>query len=280
VAASGFVRTRRVERPPDGNALYFVFAGQRLVLRLDEGQQRLPASIVADGLWSPLDEPLYIGALLGTPCVAVRVAPDDVPDGYAAHDLRSAHGLLPEPSWVAAGVAYQLLNWMDDTRYCPRTGDLTHVKADEWAKQCPSCDLVQYPLLHPCVIGLVYDGDRVLLTRQASWPAGRYGLVAGFVEPGETLEQCMAREVGEETGLEIDDVRYVASQAWPFPHQVMVGFTARFAGGRLAVDPAELEDARWFSLDDLPILPPPFSIARRIIDAHVASHREQIHERR
>lgn len=108
------------------------------------------------------------------------------------------------------------------------------------------------------------------MTRQARFPAGMYGLVAGFVEPGETLEACVAREVHEETGVDIADIAYFGSQPWPFPHQIMVGFTARYTGGELRVDTRELEDARWFHRDALPLLPPPLSIARKLIDAWLA----------
>ena len=231
----------------------------------------IPRASTARELAIELPEDFYFGRLAGTPCVAALLPPEHVTDGYVRRDLRTLYGLVPESQWLAAGVAFQLANWADDSRFCPRTGDRTQLKSGEWAMECPSCGLLQYPRVHPCVIVLVHDGDRILMTRQSSWPVGRYGLVAGFVEAGESLEQCLVREVREETGVRVDDLRYFSSQPWPFPHQLMTGFTARYAGGDLSIDRSELEDAAWFAVDKLPILPPPLSIARRIIDAHVFS---------
>ena len=138
--------------------------------------------------------------------------------------------------------------------------------ATERARRCGACGHVVYPRVSPCIIVLVHDGPRMLLTRQASWPVGRYGLVAGFVEAGEALEACVRREVAEETGLDVDEVTYLGSQPWPFPHQLMVGFFARYAGGEVALRDGELEDARWFEAGSLPALPPRLSIARSLIE--------------
>jgi NAD+ diphosphatase len=112
----------------------------------------------------------------------------------------------------------------------------------------------------------VARGDSILMTRQARFPPGMYGLVAGFMEPGESLEGCVAREVLEETGVRVRNIRYFGSQPWPFPHQVMIGFTADHAGGEIVVDTSELEEAAWFDRGNMPMLPPPFSIARKLVD--------------
>ena len=266
-----FARARGGDRPPAAAARWFVFNGRDVLLRQADDGLFIPLahSAVELGL-DVLDDPLYIGQLDGVPCMAALLAEETVPEGYAAKDLRTLYGLVDETTWSIAGLAFQLTYWAANTRYCPRTGDRTRLKVGEWAMECPACGLLQYPHVSPCIIVLVRDGDRMLLTRQPGWPAGRYGLVAGFVEPNETLEECVAREVREETALAVDDICYVSSQAWPFPHQLMVGFTARHAGGEIVVDHGELEDAAWFPIDDPPILPPKPSIARRIIDAHLA----------
>lgn len=275
MVGQGFVRAKGGEAQPKGDAQWFVFVGQQLLLRdLGDGIAVPVAAEYADlAAGAAMTEPLYIGRLDGQPCMAARSTETQLPAGYVGHDLRALYGLVPDLVWWTAGLAFQLSNWAAHTRFCPRTGRPTHVKPGEWAMTCDECNHLQYPTISPCVIVLVHDGDRILMTRQASWPAGRYGLVAGFVEPGETLEQCLEREVREETAIAVSDIRYLGSQPWPFPHQLMLGFTARYAGGDIVVDPNELEDARWFSVDDLPILPPPLSIARRIVDAHVAALR-------
>lgn len=274
VASNGFVRARGGGDRPDGDALWFVWAGNRVLLHDEGGNTTLPLAGSQDALGLDVTDTLFMGTLDEVPCMAARLSNDHVPHGYAGHDLRVLYGLVPENVWIAAGVASHLMHWVVNARYCPRTGEPTRLKPGEWAMQCPSCDLLQYPHVTPCVIVLVHDRDRILMTRQASWPAGRYGLVAGFVEPGETLEQCLTREVNEETGIAVEDIRYFASQPWPFPHQLMVGFTAAYAGGPIVVDPAELEDAAWFPIDALPGLPPLLSIARRIIDAHLTACKE------
>jgi NAD+ diphosphatase len=138
--------------------------------------------------------------------------------------------------------------------------------ASAWGKRCTGCAAEHFPHIHPCAIVLVRKGNELLLTRKAEWPAGRYSLVAGFLDFGESLEECAIREVREETGIMIENVRYVGSQNWPFPAQLMAGFVADCAGGEITVDTNELEDARWFHLDALPLLPPKRSIARWIID--------------
>src|SRR5258705_12722360 len=152
--------------------------------------------------------------------------------------------------------------------HCPRCGTGTERIAGEWAKRCGRCHYEHSPHLHPAVIVLVKDGDRVLLARKREWAPGRYALVAGFVDNGESLEGAVAREVKEEVGVDVTDIQYVGSQNWPFPSQIMLGFVATDAGGTVAVDPEELDDARWFPADALPDGPSRHSIARFILDTH------------
>ena len=135
-----------------------------------------------------------------------------------------------------------------------------------WGRFCSSCGYEHFPAIHPCSIVLVRRDDQFLLVRKKEWAAGRYGLVAGFLDMGESLEECAIREVREETGIEICNIRYVGSQNWPFPAQLMAGFVADYADGDICADPHELEDARWFPADALPNLPTRRSIARWIIE--------------
>jgi NAD+ diphosphatase len=267
VEGERFVRARGGDQPPDEDGLWFLFAGHQMLLDGRDGLA-VPVAPVSGPADQDTHEPVFIGSLDGRPCMAALLHGREVPEGYVGHDLRGLYGLIDEPTWAVAGLAFQMANWSVNTRFCPRTGEPTHLKPGEWAKECSSCDQLQYPPVNPCVIVLVRKDRQILLTRQSVWPAGRYGLVAGYVEPGETLEHCLQREVYEETGITVQDIRYFASQPWPFPHQVMVGFTARYARGDIVIDRTELEDAAWFGIDSLPILPPPLSIARRLIDTH------------
>lgn len=165
-----------------------------------------------------------------------------------------------------AGLAKQVLHWEQQSRCCCRCGAAMARIPGTWGKSCTACGHHQFPHIHPCAIVLVKRGDELLLTRKPGWVAGRYSLVAGFLDFGESLEECAIREVREETGITIRNVRYVGSQNWPFPAQLMAGFVAEYASGELQADHEELEDARWFSRDALPLLPARRSIARWIID--------------
>ncbi len=180
-------------------------------------------------------------------------------------------GDVDEATWAAAGRAVQLVEWARCHRYCGRCGAETVESPGERARRCARCGLLAFPRLAPAVIMLVErDDGRALLARNARWRGDMYSCLAGFVEPGETVEAAVRREVGEEVGVAIDDLRYHGSQPWPFPHSLMLGFHARYAGGEISCDAREIADARWFSPEDLPDLPGPISIARWLIDDWVA----------
>ena len=190
-----------------------------------------------------------------------------LPESYRTETLVPMQGTrLPDELLSLGGMAMQALWWEATSGHCPRCGERTERLPGEWGKRCPRCRYEHYPHLHPAVIVLVTDGDRCLLARKAGWAPGRYALVAGFVDNGESFEGTVAREVKEEVGVDVTDIRYVGSQNWPFPSQIMVGFVATYAGGEIKVDPDELEDARWFPRGELPGLPSRHSISRFIID--------------
>lgn len=184
--------------------------------------------------------------------------------------LRDVFTALGEELFVAAGAATQLVEWAATNRYCGRCATPMVPSTEDRSMRCPACDLRAYPRIAPAVIVLVRRGDEALLARNARFPLPFYSTLAGFVEVGETLEQTVAREIREEVGVEVKDVRYFGSQPWPFPHSLMVGFMAEWAGGELRPDPQEIAEAGWFRPDALPLVPPPLSIARRLIDAWCA----------
>jgi NAD+ diphosphatase len=150
--------------------------------------------------------------------------------------------------------------------HCGRCGSPTEHAPGERARRCPQCGHAAFPRLSPAVIVRVTRGDEILLARAVRFPGGVYSVLAGFVEPGESLEECVARELEEEVGIEVTDIAYFASQPWPFPHSLMIGFTATWVSGDLRIEEAELVDARWFTRDNLPDLPGRLSIARTLID--------------
>ena len=211
---------------------------------------------------------LYLGRLDGTQCWAAELPEGAAaPAGLAWAGLRTLYTVLEDDHFALAGRALQLLAWDRTHQYCGRCGTPTELKPDERARICPACKLTAYPRLAPAVMALVKRGRQLLLGRSPHFPAGMYSALAGFVEPGESLEQCLEREVHEEVGVRVGNIRYFASQPWPFPHSLMVAFVADWRSGEIAPQVGEIEDARWFDVLQLPKLPSRISIARRLIDA-------------
>jgi NAD+ diphosphatase len=190
--------------------------------------------------------------------------------------LRALFSVLEDAHFALAGRALQLLQWDRDHQHCGRCGTPTEPRAEERVRVCPSCKLSAYPRVAPAVMALVRRGRELLLGRSPHFPAGMFSALAGFVEPGETLEQCVAREVGEEVGVSVTNLNYFASQPWPFPHSLMIAFVCDWSGGEIRAQAGEIEAADWFDVLQLPKLPSKISIARRLIDAVVAEIRRQI----
>lgn len=211
-----------------------------------------------------------LGMLDGAACWVVDLdgVSDVIVDGLVP--LMGLHGRVDDHRWTLAGRAVQLVEWDRTTRFCGRCGTPTEPAPGERARRCPSCGLLAFPRLAPAVITLIERGDEALLARGRAFPVPMYSCVAGFVEPGETLEEAVHREVAEEVGVALGEVRYVASQPWPFPHSLMIGFEAVWAAGEILIDETEIVDAQWYRPDDLPMIPPPMSIARTLIDRWLA----------
>lgn len=263
--------------PPAGiadPALYFAFSQDRLLVHLEGDTARVPLRRDSGGLGlTPLREQ-YLGTLGQTHCFSVELPADaPAPAGMAFKGLRQLFGLLDESHFWLAGRAVQIVNWDRTHQFCGQCGTATRSRAAERAKECPACGLLSFPRVSPAIIVLIERGRHLLLARNHRFPTGRFSVLAGFVEPGETLEEAVAREVREEVNIEVSDIRYFASQPWPFPHSLMVGFTAQYAGGEIRPDPAEIAEAAWFTPDHLPDLPDGISIARRLIDWFLAKHR-------
>jgi NAD+ diphosphatase len=262
-------RFRRLYPPaaaPEGAAYWLLFRGDDLLMVADGAPVLFEGTVAAPAHLDNVADPLLLGTLDGRP-VMVGGLPADaaVRPELTALSLRAVLAQADADLAMLAGYAAQLLRWRSASRFCPVCAQPLG-PLDGWGKVCPACKHTLYPPVSPAAIVLIHNGaDAVLLTSKPGWGA-RYSLVAGFVEPGETLEQCVAREVHEEVGVEVADIRYVGSQPWPFPHQLMVGFMARYVGGEIAIDTTELADARWFTRDALPELPPPFAISRQIIE--------------
>ena len=187
-------------------------------------------------------------------------------DGFHPQPLRHILSKLSMPQFERMSRALQLLEWQKNHRFCSHCGTATVRHAQgEFAQVCPACAHSAYPRVNPCVIVAITKGDQILLARSHRFANGMFSLVAGFVEVGETLEQAVAREVKEEVGLDIQNIRYVSSQPWPFPTNIMIGFTAEYAGGELVLQEDEIAEAAFYPFDQLPLIPPKGSIAHSLI---------------
>jgi NAD+ diphosphatase len=245
--------------------LAFGFCGDELVATADGA---LPA---LEQLSDALDA-VFLGWLGDDACYTLAIDPaQELPDGYRPHPLRGLFAGMGEQRWALAGRAIQILAWQRDHAFCGRCATATVPVPGERARRCPNCGLTAYPRLAPAVIVLVTRGATALLARGRNPPRSFFSTLAGFVEPGETLEEAVEREVLEETAIAVRDIQYVASQPWPFPNSLMCGFTARYDHGELQLAEDELVEGGWYSPAQLPPLPSAPSIARRLIDDWLAT---------
>jgi len=221
------------------------------------------------------DDLILLGRFRGAPTLVLELEgerPPETPGGGEFVDLRRAGALLEFEEAGLLAYARAMVSWRNRHRYCGRCGSPNRALQAGHVMACtrPGCDTQMFPRLDPAVIVLVTDGERALLGRQATWPAGRYSTIAGFVEPGESLEDAVRREVLEETGVRVGDLRYHSSQPWPFPASLMLGFIAQATSNEIRLVDDELEDARWFSREQIasghPLLPPPQSVSFRLIE--------------
>ncbi|MCX6367884.1 MAG: NAD(+) diphosphatase [Armatimonadetes bacterium] len=247
--------------------LPFVAEGELLVHHDRHGARLLRSATPAP------ENALYIGDLDGVPCLAFSQplpADDDAvePENVKRLGLRSLFGHMSDEEITVAGYASQLIRWHKNARFCPACGGPTH-NDDGWNQKCMACGFSHYPPATPAVLILVHDGaGNILLAQKEGW-GKRYSILAGFVEPGESLEDCCRRETIEEVQVTVGECTYDGSQTWPFPHQLMVGFLCRYDSGTITPDPTELSHAAWFHHTNLPELPPPYALSRQLIDRWV-----------
>ena len=249
--------------PAEPSALgwHFAFVGKELLLP-DDGSET-PALPPGPGFGALAAACHYLGRLGGHDCWACTMP--EVPAGWRTVPLRAAMMQFPAPLMALAGRAAQVLEWDRTHRHCGVCGTATERSASERSRVCPACGHTAYPRISPAMMALVWRPGELLLARAPHFIPGMYSALAGFVEPGESLEECVAREVAEEVGVQVRNLRYFGSQSWPFPHSLMVAFTAEWAGGEIVPQPEEIEDAGWYPLDALPGIPPRFSIAGHLI---------------
>lgn len=246
---------------------FVVRDGACLVRASFESRLSLPSAVDLEAIGVSVAGADYLGRCNDEDCFVIEADRVALTEPWSWCGLRQLYGQLDEELFAVAGRAVQIAAFALNHRHCGRCGLPTSRDVDERCIRCTRCELVVYPRIAPAIIVLVRRGEQALLARSARFTSAFYSTLAGFVEPGESLEQTLEREVFEEVGILVHNVRYFGSQPWPFPHSLMVGFIADYAGGELTVDGTEIVDAGWFDPDALPQIPPKPSIARRMIDA-------------
>ncbi|NCN05055.1 MAG: NAD(+) diphosphatase [Spirochaetales bacterium] len=230
-------------------------------------------SVFALRLSPQLSDYIYLGQWEHQPLFGLMVPKNETVDPEQFVNLRSLFDSLGNEMFWLLGKGIHLIHWHQNSRYCGRCGNPTEWNPKEGSKTCAACGSSTYPRISPAVITAITRPDprsptitQVLLAKHKGRTTKFYGLIAGFMEPGESAEQTVVREIREETGLEVKNIRYIKSQAWPFPENLMLGFTAEYAGGTLVLQEDELEHADWFSRDNLPLLPPNISLSRYLTE--------------
>jgi NAD+ diphosphatase len=234
---SGIVSPAEAKEP----AWWFAFQGSKLLVAAESSSVIIPCLTDFSGLGLTALSQHYLGLLDDRPCYAVEVSEEGSPPaGMAFEGLRQVYGRLDEDLFWVAARAIQIVDWDRTHQFCGRCGVPMELQKAERAKKCPKCGLLHFPRLAPAIIVLVERGDRLLMARSRHFASGMYSVLAGFVEPGESLEEAVEREVKEEVGITVKDIRYFGSQSWPFPHSFMIGFTAIYAGGEILIDDTEI----------------------------------------
>src|SRR5687768_7157372 len=267
-----------------GECHWFVFCGDQLLVEMGPLERpsddprvrarpawaRLPLRENYNWLGSAGLRTLYLGVLHGVQCWVAELPKEaEAPAGMSWEGLRTLFTVLDDAHFALAGRALQLVDWDRTHQFCGRCGTRTEAHREERVRVCPACKLSAYPRVAPAVMALVKRQTQLLLARSPHFPPGMYSALAGFVEPGESLEQCLAREVEEEVGMRVGNTRYFTSQSWPFPHSLMIAFVCDWVSGEIRPQAGEIEEANWFEVLQLPKLPSKISIARKLIDAVV-----------
>ncbi|MCP4219916.1 MAG: NAD(+) diphosphatase [bacterium] len=258
------------------NALWFLFRRDELLMITNPGETdfRVPSMLPGSPeQWFKPGTRYDLGETDGRPYFCAEAADDiQVPEGMAFFKLLHLYRKVNFELIQVAGYAGHISYWDQNTRFCGHCSAPTKRSETERAKICPKCKLTMYPRISPSMITAVVKGNEILLASSKRFKSGMYSVLAGFVEPGENLEDCVRREVMEETGIEVKNIKYFGSQPWPFPDSLMVGFTAEYESGEIRIDDDEIEDAGWFTAESMPCTPTTFSISGQLIKWFAENH--------
>ncbi len=257
-------------------AWILVLAGKRMLVKKTGEKVSIPEKIDLDKLITDYEEAEYLGKYDSHECYCLGLTemPEDNGD-IISIDLMELTERSGDPElFILAGTANHILHWNRINQYCGRCGNKMVRKEGERARTCPICKNIVYPRISPAVITAIFKGDQILLAHNRNFKEGRYSLIAGYVEPGETLEQTVEREIQEEVGIKVKNVRYFRSQPWPFPDALMTAFTAQYESGDITVDNEEITDAGWYNADNLPDIPSTDSVAGKLIRWYRDQHKQ------
>jgi NAD+ diphosphatase len=251
----------------DGSSWALVFYNKKLLMRKSDGKFYIPEIKELDGIITDDKSMDYIGTYDGHNCYCIRLKEEhELPVNLELVELMQITNLSGDAGlFLLAGTVNHILHWNSMNQYCGCCGNKTLDKTDERAKICPNCGNIVYPRISPATITAVFHEDKILLAHNRNFRDGLYSLIAGYVEPGESLEHCVEREIREEVGIKVKNIRYLSSQPWSFPDSLMMAFTAEYESGEIMVDNYEIIDAAWYSADNLPEIPSTDSIAGKII---------------
>jgi NAD+ diphosphatase len=273
--AGDFIPSVVVQDSPVSDAWWFIFSGYRLLVKTDGDVATIPITDEPGKLGVNVTRRLYLGSLRGRPCYAAEGQTNgEGPVNIAFQELRSLFGHIEGGIFEVALTATHLIEWDRTYQFCCRCRGELRPRHDVRAKECGDCGRFEFPRLSPAIIVLIEKGDSLLLARSPRFAGEFFSVLAGFVEPGESLEEAVRREVMEEVGIAVRDIAYFGSQPWPFPDSLMIGFTAQYDSGEIRIDGEEIIEAGWYGAGDLPKIPGKLSIARKLIDSFLEKHQQ------
>jgi len=257
--------------PETDDDVYFIFCNDELLVKSENNIVTIPSIKELTNL--DLNNVQYIGALNDENFFCAEMSEGAITPSlmYFSNLKALAHNLSEKMFWIG-GRAIQIVNWNNNHLYCGKCGTLTHNVDGERAKKCPKCGLSNYPRISPAIIVAVINEGKLLLAHNTQFPKDLYSVVSGFVEVGETFEECVVREVQEETGIKVKNIEYFGNQPWPFPNSIMIGFTAEYESGEIQVDEVEISHANWYSPTELPVTPTGISIAKKLINWFIENY--------
>lgn len=253
---------------------YFIFKDNELLIKIDNEVVSIPTEYDIENLGMDLTSVDFLVSKDNQEFLFGEVSKvTSIPSNFEFSNIRSLISLIDLPLFNLAAKAFHLINWDNTYKFCSKCGTLLQNKEDERAKLCPKCGFINYPRISPAIIAAVTRDEKLLLAHNVNFVNETYSVIAGFVEPGETFEDCVAREILEETGIKVKNIKYFGSQPWPFPDSLMVAFTCEYKSGEVKVDGIEIDNANFYSLEEFPNIPSKGTIARNLIDWFANTHK-------